>query len=274
LAALRRAAELVGDDASTWLVSGSVARREAVPSSDIETARVAAPGGASGSQVHALLERCGLAADSNNATAASRRFVRTREDWAASVEGWIADPYEDTGLVMVSLVLDAEPVVPGSWNPSSRAFAALSDAGRTRRLLLREATDNRPRVALRDRMFRRVDTVDVKAGILAPIVDIARWASVSAGGAYAGTSWRSTTARLARGAQAGVLSEGDAAVLAESFDVVQRIRIRHQCDALRDGRPVDDLVHPSDLTPLDRSLLGTAAREVAGVVRASSFLAG
>ncbi|KQU07311.1 hypothetical protein ASG56_07235 [Rhodococcus sp. Leaf7] len=268
-AAVRRAAELLGDDASSWLVSGSVARRESALSSDVETARVAGDGGASGEKVHALLAQCGLIADPNNATAASRRFVRTREEWSTAVDGWARDPFEDTGLVMLSLALDARPVVPGSWGPASAAVSAMTDAPRSRTLLLREATENRPRVSMRDRMFRRAEVVDVKAGILAPIVDIARWAGVSAG--YVG---HSTLARLAAGADASVLSADDAAVLAESFEVVQRIRLRHQCDAVAAGDPVDDLVRPSELTPLDRSLVGTAAREVSGVVRASAYLAG
>ncbi|MBY6686609.1 CBS domain-containing protein [Rhodococcus sp. BP-149] len=266
-ATVRRAAELLGDDASTWLVSGSVARRESVPSSDVETARVGGPS-PMGSDVHAVLERCGLAADPHHASAASPRFVRTVDEWSDAVAGWVADPYEDTGVVMLSLALDTRPVVPGGWTPAEPARAALADAAHSRLLMLREATTIKARVTLRDKLFRRADTMDVKAGILTPIVDIARWAGVSAGHDAVGTP-----ARLEHGARAQVLSEDDAAVLAESFDVVQRIRLRHQCEALRDGRPVDDLVRPSDLTPLDRSLLDAAAREVAGVQRASAYLA-
>ncbi len=85
----------------TWFVSGSVARGEAVPGSDVET--MVAIGDAvddegkaellcRAAEVHALLERCGIRGDANGVLASRPRFCRRLSSWADGVERWTLDP--------------------------------------------------------------------------------------------------------------------------------------------------------------------------------------
>ena len=85
----------------TWFVSGSVARGEAIPGSDVETLIALDDGvddaGKSealtlAAEVHALLERCDLSPDAKGVLASRARFCRRRANWAESIERWCAAP--------------------------------------------------------------------------------------------------------------------------------------------------------------------------------------
>jgi CBS domain-containing protein len=85
-----------------WLALGSQARREALPSSDVDSAIVwfGSPGDpdvharlqAVGRTVVSELEACGLRADEHGATASDARFVRSLDSWKRAVRSWIDDP--------------------------------------------------------------------------------------------------------------------------------------------------------------------------------------
>ena len=103
-----------------WLALGSQARREAVPSSDVDSA--IAWFGAPGSdeiqpRVHAIgetvveqLQACGLRADEHGATASDFRFVRSLDSWQRAVRSWIADPTQEKAVILVSVLVDSRPV--------------------------------------------------------------------------------------------------------------------------------------------------------------------
>ena len=117
------AARLIGGDKTlgwTWFVSGSVARGEAIPGSDVETLIVLdddvddvgkAKALSLAADVHAMLERCDLTPDANGVLASRARFCRRRSNWTASIEQWCKSPGEDRGVVMTGLLDDS----PGSW---------------------------------------------------------------------------------------------------------------------------------------------------------------
>ena len=78
----------------TWFVSGSVARGEALPGSDVETLSARDDGVDddgkatvldSAAEVHALLERCELRPDTNGVLASRGRFCRRRSNWAERI---------------------------------------------------------------------------------------------------------------------------------------------------------------------------------------------
>ena len=275
-AAVRRAVSFAftfAASAPTWMTLGSVARREALPSSDVESALILTDrerGGTSAPAevVHALLDRCGFRRDPNHALASYRRFARTTEQWSAAIDGWIADPLADRAVVMLSLLADSVVIAgpPPDIEPIGQRIRADHRAGV---LMLRESTNDRARLPMRDKLFRRSENADVKAAVVGPITGIARWA-----GAMAGTSERTTLGRLSTAADAKVLSRDDAAVLAESFEVAQRIRLQHQCEQIQDGYRPDNVVPFDSLTPLARSLLANAVREVSGVQRTLAYVAG
>ncbi|MET4613167.1 CBS domain-containing protein [Rhodococcus sp. PvR044] len=262
----------------TWLSLGSVARREAMPGSDVDSALVWADDDqrpdtdtelmATAARVHRLLDRCGFPSDEKGATAARPRFARSAGAWMQAADQWIADPYEDKGILMISLLTDSR-VTRGDdgLDMSAQVSARTRATPSAMKLLLREAVEEKVRIhSLRQVLTRRTDFVNLKSQGVMPIVNIARWAGLAAG-----LGAGSTPARLQAAADTGLLPDDDARILAESFDVLQQIRLRHQCEQLEQGLPVTDELTIASLTPLYRSLLANAVREIAGVQRKLAY---
>jgi CBS domain-containing protein len=109
---------------------------------------------------------------------------------------------------------------------------------------------------------RRSERLDIRAAAIAPIVAIARWA-----GAAAGLLNGSTSERLHAGVRHGVLCDADAQTLAEAFELALGLRLDHQMRQLAGGRPPDDRLAPSALSPLARDYLRDVFRAVASVQR-------
>jgi CBS domain-containing protein len=116
--------------------------------------------------------------------------------------------------------------------------------------------------SLRDVLSRRGGTFDLKSHALTPIVNLARW-----GGMTGDLASASTPARLSAAASTGALSERDATTLGEVFVLLQRLRMSHQVDQLAAAQRPGDIVTMSELSPLNRSLLNEALREIVAVQR-------
>ena len=97
---------------------------------------------------------------------------------------------------------------------------------------------------------------------MTPIVNLARW-----GGLNAGVTSAATPTRLEAAAQSGVLSDADARALCDVYAMVQRLRMTHQVEQLAAGHTPNDIITMSELSPLNRSLLGDGLREIAAVRR-------
>jgi CBS domain-containing protein len=263
----------VANGGFAWLTLGSIARREAMPSSDVDSAlswndELSSASGqlrAVAARVHAILDACGLPADSNGAIATKPKFSRSHSQWAKAAEAWLDDPLQGRGLVLTSLLIDGRVV----WGAESlhavpAAFRRMrADHPHALRLQLLDALSGRVRTrSLRDVLSRRGGTFDLKNHALAPIVNLARW-----GGLMAGMTSASTPMRLAAAASAGALRERDAAVLTEVFTMLQRMRMVHQIEQLSAGHSPGDIITMSELSPLNRSLLNDALREIAAVQR-------
>ncbi|MFE7800417.1 putative nucleotidyltransferase substrate binding domain-containing protein [Nocardia sp. NPDC057440] len=260
-------------DGFAWLTLGSIARREAMPSSDVDSAlswtdELSSASGqlrAVAARVHAILDACGLPADSNGAIAGKPKFSRSRSQWATAAAGWLDDPLQDRGLILSSLLIDGRVV----WGDQAlhtvpAAFGSMrAEHPNALRLQLLDALSGRVRTrSLRDVLSRRGGTFDLKSHALAPIVNLARW-----GGLVAGMTTASTPVRLAAAASAGALRERDATVLTEVFVMLQRMRMVHQVEQLSAGHSPGDIITMSELSPLNRSLLNDALREIAVVQR-------
>jgi CBS domain-containing protein len=261
-----------------WLALGSLARREGVPSSDVDCA-IAWDGDDEDPAVRAYvqgvaravlqgLELCGLPADAKGATADRPLFARSLRAWAAALEGWFDEPTQDRALILVSLVGDGRPV----WGAEHAAPLAARIAQARRhpgllRLLARLALAHRPPTGFwRDLVVEHTGEhkgrLDLKHGGLIPIVDLARWAGLTAG-----ASDSATPARLRAARAAGVLSDDDGRMLGEAFTLVSALRLEHQVQQLRAGERPDDHLRPEALSPLTRSYLKDAFRAVAAVQR-------
>ncbi|MGE2714819.1 putative nucleotidyltransferase substrate binding domain-containing protein [Mycolicibacterium litorale] len=275
---VRRALEIAvaesgGDaDGFAWLTLGSVARREAMPSSDVDTAlswRDELFSRADGlravaARTHSILDGCGLPSDRNGAVATAPGFSRPASQWRAASQGWLDQPLRDHGLIMSSLLIDAR-VVWGdpALHTAATAYRRLRDHPEALRLQLLDALSGRVRTrSLRDVLARRSGTFDLKSHAMTPIVNLARW-----GGLTAGLTTATTPARLAAAAHARAISTQDATTLSDVFVMLQRLRMAHQVDQLAVGHTPGDVVTMSELSPLNRSLLNEGLREIAAVQR-------
>ena len=277
---VRRTLELVLGEANhppsegfAWLTLGSVARREAMPSSDVDSALSWRDGLSSASEqlravargVHDILNGCCMPSDRNGAVAFEPLFSRSRSEWFAAAEKWLEDPLRGKGLIMSSLLIDGRVVwgdaalhtVPVAY---SRMRDEHPDALRLQRLY---ALSTRVKTrSLRDVLSRRGGTFDLKNHAVTPIVNLARW-----GGLTAGVTSGSTSARLGAAAQAGAISERDTKTLCDVFVMLQRLRMAHQVEQIAAGHTPGDVITMSELSPLNRSLLGDGLREIAAVRR-------
>lgn len=109
---------------------------------------------------------------------------------------------------------------------------------------------------------RRTDRLDVRTAAIAPISALARWAAASAG-----SDELATPERLHAAAHAGVLGGETAATLADAFEVVLELQIRHHLQQLAAGTPPDDLLDPSQLSALTRDHLRAVFRAVSTATR-------
>jgi CBS domain-containing protein len=259
-------------DAFTWLSLGSNGRREAVLSSDVDAAvafddavdlDTVAAYRAAFAEVSGVLATAGLSADGHGTAPQAVLFSRTNSEWRAAARQWLADPVEHNGAMMTSLLVDGRPIHGDPGLPAvSRVFSDLRGHPGTMRLLLEESLSYRAK--LRSVRFppRRQETFDIKKDALLPVVNIARWAALSVGSAVL-----PTTERLRAASGSAMLPADTATTLIEVFDVLQRLRLRYQMRQYRAGEEPTDVVTMKRLSPLDRSVIAQAVREVSAAQR-------
>ncbi len=198
-----------------WFALGSLARREVMPSSDVDSALAWRQGGP---EVREYMTRvaqvvddgllaCGIKPDAHGASAANPQFARSLDSWHATARSLSRDPTQPQALILVSVITDSRPVwSSGSgwadgelWEARGRADPELL------RLLTRFALSFRPptgflRNFVVEHSGERRGRLDIKHGGIIPIVDLARWAAMAAGGAVSGGSAGSVLGwlRLAR----------------------------------------------------------------------------
>jgi CBS domain-containing protein len=276
--AVRRAIRLVlaahpelDHDAFTWLSLGSNGRQEAVLSSDIDSAvaflddvpvELTVAYRAAFGEVHDVLARGGLSRDWNGATASREPFARTNSEWRAAALRWMASPELNQGAIMASLLVDGRPIEGDPALPAAmQVFSELRRHEGTMRLLLEESLAHRARLRTsRDALRRRPAEVDVKDHALLPLVNLARWAALSAGSQALGTR-----DRLRAAAGSTMLPEDRAADLVDVFDTLQRLRLRYQLMQHEAGQPPSDTFSEELMSPMDRSVVAQAVREIASV---------
>ena len=270
--ALAEAHDVPGDGFA-WLTLGSIARREAMPSSDVDSALSWRDELSSASsqlrgvavRTHKILDGCGLPSDRNGAVASKANFSRSQSEWFAAAEGWLEDPLRDRGLMFSSLLIDGRVV----WgDPALHTVPAAYRRMRAEhpnalRLQLLDALSGKVKTrSLRDVLSRRGGTFDLKNHAVTPIVNLARW-----GGLTGGVTSATTPARLGAAAEAGAISDRDAETLCDVLAMLQRLRMAHQVEQISAGHTPGDVITMSELSPLNRSLLSDGLREIAAVRR-------
>jgi CBS domain-containing protein len=244
----------------SWVLLGSLARREPLPLSDVDTALVWAADTDQADAVRADarellrdLQRCGLTLCVNGANAHNPVFSRSRSDWLAAARGWQRDPTAENALLLSAMVADSRPVTdPELGRSLTENMRSHTRSGHFLRALLTEALGWRPPVGfIRNFVVQHTGEhrgqLDLKAGGLAPVVGLARWIAI-AGGDASGT----TIERLHRGVTLGLLSADEAETLAGGFENIYGLLLHHEIEAIRAGVTPDTYISPNDLDTLAR----------------------
>jgi len=278
---IRRAIELTVESQGPapaefgWLSLGSFGRREAVPSSDIDTGMVWSaryetdPEDYMRRLAATVLEELtamGWRQDAHGVTATGVVSASSMAHWRTAIRSWLQGPVSQPAMIAISIVLDARKIYGPEDDldvPSLLLDAHPRD--RRLRLLLRLALGNKPPTGfLRDIVVEHsgehAGRFDIKHGGLLPVVNIARYMGLAAG-----ARTTSTRERLRAAAAAGSLDEASAAVLEEAFDLFCELRIDHQVRQLAAATEPDDQIDPRTLNPLTRRYLRDAFRAVASV---------
>ena len=269
-----------------WLAMGSQARREALPSSDVDSAIVWFPDAGSrlaseenagtdalrarlltvGRSVMDGLARCGLRSDENGVSASKPAFVRPVDSWQRVARSWLEDPGQEKALVLTSTLLDSRPV----WGvhtgtPVADTFRLAPDHPVLLRQLARLAVAQRPptgflRGLVVEHSGEHAGRLDLKEGGVKPILALARWGAIAAGVTIA-----STPERLHAAGTAGTLPDGEAETLRDAFSLINNLRLSHQAMQLCAGVEPDDYVAPDELSDLMRTQLKEAFRAISAI---------
>ncbi len=282
----RRALDLAVDELGesparfAWIALGSQSRREALPSSDLDSAivwldepsddlvvisdyltRVSA-------MVTETLRYCGLTPDRHRVSASDPLFVRSQSQWRHDVTDLLDDPTQDQALIVVSVLTDSRPV----WGVEMASMVAELIQGAQRRptllrLLGQFALVHRPPSGFSRGLVLETNGevragLNLKSAVVVPITDLARWAGVAAG-----VTSTSTIVRLEAGRDAAILNESDAQTLRDAFELASELRLDHQVAQLEAGVPLDDVIDLAEISPLTRSYLKESFRAVASIQR-------
>jgi CBS domain-containing protein len=260
----------------SWLILGSMARREPLPISDVDTAIVWAdlPNSAdlsdeiqSGAkEVLTLMEQCGLRRCPNGANADNPLFSRSRSAWREVSQGWLTDPTRAGALLLSSIAADSQPLtqfalgrtVTDTIRATTKSHDFLSElmrftlaakppVGFVRGFVVEHSGENR-------------GGLDLKNGGLRPICSLARWLSIAHGDVRGGT-----VDRLKRAAANGSLKEDEADVLTNAFEDIYQLVFEQEIKSIRSGEVGSSWIDPQNLDSLTRRHLRESFRAVASI---------
>jgi CBS domain-containing protein len=260
LVAIHRLGELVPPP--SWIVLGSMARREPLPHSDIDTAMVWEGTGAGDARERNIeraegllvdMESCGFARCPHGANAVNPLFARSSDEWAATARRWLADPMGDQVLLMSSIVIDSRPLTEVAVG------RAVTDLLRRQRrdadflsAFTKQATAVKPptgfvRDFVVDHRGEHRGKLDLKRGGLLQIAALGRWVAV-----VTGDTRGSTLDRVRRGGQLGLLTQDETDTLVAAFEQVYELVMRRQFEAISRGASPTTYVDPGELDSLTR----------------------
>ena len=261
------------DVACSWLVLGSLARKEPLPDSDVDTALVwVDPAGVPPEQLRgaaagvlANMETCGLRSCPDGANASSPVFSRSLADWARSARWW-QEQSGGNALLLTAMMADCRPVT--DLAVGRRLTAALTRAPRTRDFLEAMSTlalsRRTPTGFVRDFVVEhsgeRRGQLDLKRGGLRPITSIAAWLSL-----ICGDNRGTTPERIRRACEAGLLTDDERDMLIGSFDLVYGLLLTQGVETIRSGGRFSAYISPGELDPLTRRYLRDAFRAISHV---------
>jgi CBS domain-containing protein len=261
---------------TSWLVLGSVARREPLPGSDVDTAIVWADTTADNAagtlvrrgaaEVLDGLERCGLRACPDGANASNPLFSRPQGAWAAAASRWLSEPDTPDALLLSSIVIDSRPLtevalgrtLTDMMRGSARSTLFLHA------IALETLAVKPPTGFVRDFVVEHNGEhrgkLNLRRGGLLPIAAIGRFVTVVTGDARG-----STIDRLRRGVEADVLTQDESDALTGAFEQVYDLLLRREITAVATGAQPSLFIAPQELDTLSRRHLRESFRAIAAV---------
>jgi CBS domain-containing protein len=260
--------------AYSWVLLGSLARREPLPRSDVDTAIVWSDTPASPDPADAIraaaegvlqdMERCGLRRCPDGANAVNPLFSRSQSAWAEAATAWLDDPSRAGALLLSAMVTDSRPVTEVALGRSmTDVLQARTRTTQFLRAFLDEAVATKPPTGfVRDFVVHHSGEhrgeFDLKRGGLVPVVALGRWVAM-VNGDLRGT----TPERLRRGADAGLLTRDEADTLAGAFEDSYELLLEREVRAIRSDEPHTTFIAPRDLDTLTRRHLRESFRAIA-----------
>lgn len=259
---------------TSWMLMGSVARREPLPRSDVDTALVwedmpnpGVPLQRWAGRVLTNLERCGLPRCADGANANNPMFAQSQSAFVATATSWITDPFQTNALLLSSMIADSRPItglplgraVSDSMLATARGHDYLA-------LLLRHTIAARPPVGfvrgfVVEHSGAHRGHLNLKRGGLVPIASLGRWIAI-----VTGDNRGSTITRLQRGRDAGLLTTDETNTLVRAFEYIYGLLLDHEIAALRAGdEGPTTWIAPKELDTLTRRYLRDAFKSVAEV---------
>lgn len=203
------------------------------------------------------LAQCGYAYCPGNIMASNPAWRRSRSDWQQLFARWIRTP-DPVALLNASIHFDQRAQF-GDVELMNGLRADILRKTRGNRIFLAHlaasAEQFRPALAWHGGLrFQRnaqgKRCVDLKKYGVTPVVDLARVHALASGHTATATRGRLQAMRAER-----VLTATESDDLAEAFDLVSAIRIRHQARQIRTGRKPDHLVLRREMSrPRQREL--------------------
>jgi CBS domain-containing protein len=262
---------------TSWMLLGSIARREPLPRSDVDTALVwedlaDAPTPAiklrdwAGAVLNNM-EKCGLPRCTEGANATNPLFAQSQSAFSATAASWITKPTQTNAQLLSSMIADSRPItgvtlgraVSDSMLSATRGREYLSR-------LLRFTIVNRPPVGfVRDFVVEHSGAnrghLNLKKGGLVPIASLGRWIAI-----ITGDDRGSTITRLRRGQVAGLLTTDETETLVRAFEYIYGLLLDKEIAAMRgDELTPSTWIAPKELDSLTRRYLREAFRAVVEV---------
>ena len=256
-----------------WVAMGSQGRSEQSAKSDQDNALLLADSATDADDAYfaALakivndgLDACGYVYCPGDVMASNPKWRKPLRQWKQYFHNWITVP-EQKALMHANIFFDLR-CISGACRLVDDLKQSIRDNARQNELFLalmaKNAMSYQPplgffRQFVLEKSGEHKNTLDLKLQGIMPIVEIARIRSLAAG------ELRITTRnRLKAAANAGEISEADAASLSDALDFIEQLRIEHQSQQLRAGEPPDNHLAPDRLSPLVRQNLKSAFSQI------------
>jgi CBS domain-containing protein len=272
-----RVAPFASDESESysWLLLGSFARREPLPTSDLDTALMwvgpsdperGATLREAAEQVITTFEACGLERCPDGANASNPLFNRSYDEWLSRARLWRERPDTEGALLLSAMQADSWAVtgVVRSRQLGRDIRDLPNDDSFVRRSLV-EALAHRPPVGfvkdfIVDHEGVHRGQLDLKRGGLNPIVGIGRWMAL-----HTRSPISSTQERIKVGLEAGLLSADEAAQLAYAHEQVYELLFERQVASVRAGEPVSTWIDPKGVDSLRRRHLRQSFKAISHV---------